>query len=71
MSTGLLAPLFLGPTVFLFGALLFIIVILVIARVVFAIAWRIIVIAAVVLGLLWLVGVIGSGPSSLLISQIT
>lgn len=63
--TGLFTPLFVGPTAFLLGTLLLIVVALVVARIIFAIAWRIIVILAVVLGVLWLLGAIGAGPPGL------
>lgn len=63
MISGLasLAPLFLGPSVFLVGALLLIVLVLVIARVVIGLAWKLVVIGAVILGVLWLLGVISLG----------
>ena len=56
MISGLatLSPLFVGPSAFLIGALLVIVLVLVIARVV---------IGATVLGVLWIVGAIGTGAS--------
>lgn len=60
-----LSPLFVGPGGFLLGTLLFIVVILVIARLVFALAWRVVVIGAIILGLLWLLGAVGFGPPGL------
>lgn len=62
ITPDVVTPLFLGPSAFLFGTLLLILAVLVIARVVFAIAWRGILLGALVLGLLWFVGAIGSGP---------
>lgn len=55
-------PLFLGPLGFLLSALVAILVVTVILRVVFALAWRLVVIAAIVLGVLWLLGAVGIGP---------
>jgi membrane-associated phospholipid phosphatase len=60
-----LAPLFVGPSVFLVGTLLAIVVVLVIARVVIGLAWKLVVIGAIVLGVLWLLGAIGVGPPGL------
>lgn len=48
-----LAPLFVGPSVFLVGTLLVIVLILAIVRVV---------IGTIILGVLWLLGAIGVGP---------
>jgi hypothetical protein len=56
-----LAPLFVGPAVFLVGTLLAVVVVLVIARVVIGLAWRLVVIGAIILGVLWLLGAIGAG----------
>ncbi|MFT4946384.1 MAG: putative RND superfamily exporter protein [Natronomonas sp.] len=53
------SPLFIGPLGFLISALVVIVLVLVLLRVVFALAWRLIVIAAVVLGVLWLLGALG------------
>lgn len=50
------SPLFVGPGGFLIFTLLVIILILVIARLVFALAWKVIFVGAIVLGLLWLLG---------------
>ena len=49
-------PLFVGPLGFLLVTLLVIIGILIVARLVFAVAWKVILVGAVVLGLLWLLG---------------
>lgn len=57
------APLFVGPSAFLIGVLLAIVVVLVIARVVIGLAWKSVVIGAIILGGLWLAGVIGIGIS--------
>lgn len=64
MISGLtaLSPLFVGPGAFLVGTLLVIVLVLVIARVVIGLAWKLVVIAAIILGVLWLVGAIGAGP---------
>lgn len=56
-----ISPLFVGPVVFLVGAILAIALILVLARVVVGIAWRVAVVGAIVLGVLWLLGYVGSG----------
>lgn len=61
-GVGAVAPLLVGPMGFLLGALLLILLILLIARVVFSLAWKLIVIAAIVLGVIWLVTVVASGP---------
>lgn len=63
MMSGLttVVPLFVGPSGFLIGLLLLIVLVFVIARVLLGFAWKLVVIAAVVLGVLWLVGVIGAG----------
>ena len=65
MISGLatLSPLFVGPSAFLIGALLVIVLVLVIARVVIGLAWKLVVIGATVLGVLWIVGAIGTGAS--------
>lgn len=54
-------PLFLGPAGFLIGALLLIVLVLVIARVVIGLAWKLVVIGAIILVVLWLIGAIGTG----------
>ena len=54
-------PLFLGPSAFLVGVLLLVVLVLVIARVVIGLAWKLVVIGAIVLLVLWLVGAIGTG----------
>lgn len=54
-------PLFIGPLGFLVSALVVSLLVLLILRVVFALAWRLIVIAAIVLGVLWLLGALGIG----------
>lgn len=60
-----LAPLFVGPSVFLIGTLLVIALVLVIARVVIGLAWKLVVIGAIVLSVLWLLGAIGVGTPGL------
>ena len=60
-----LTPLFLGPSSFLIGVLLLIVLVLVIARVVIGLAWKLVVIGAIVLLVLWLVGAIGTGGLSI------
>lgn len=57
----LFAPLFVGPSAFLVGVLLLIVVVLVIARIVIGLAWKLVVVAAIILGVLWLVGTTGIG----------
>ena len=57
-------PLFVGPTGFLLVALLFILLVLVVARVVIGLAWKLVVIGAVVLGVLWLLGFVGFGAAA-------
>ena len=54
-------PLFIGPSAFLVGLLLLIVLMLVIARVVIGLAWKLVVIGAIILVVLWLAGVIGTG----------
>lgn len=63
MITGVTAvtPLFIGPSAFLIGVLLVIVLILVIARVVIGLAWKLVVIGAIILVVLWLAGAIGTG----------
>lgn len=61
----MLAPLFVGPSVFLVGTLLVIVLVLVIARIVIGLAWKLIVIGAIILGVLWLLGAIGIGSPGL------
>lgn len=58
LTTGV--PLFVGPIGFLIGLLLLIIVVLVVARVILGLAWKLVMIGVVVLGMLWLVGAIGA-----------
>lgn len=60
-----LPPLFVGPIGFLLSSLLLIVLILVVARLVFGLAWKLVKIAAIVLLVLWLLGAIGSGPGIL------
>lgn len=54
-------PLFIGPLGFLVSALVVTLLVLLILRVVFALAWRLVIIAAIVLGVLWLLGALGIG----------
>lgn len=56
---------FVGPIGFLLAALLVIIAIIVIARLIFSLSWKLLIIGAVVLGLLWIVGVFRLGPPGL------
>ena len=60
-----LSPLFVGPSAFLVGTLLVIVLLLVIARVVIGLAWKLVVIGAILLGVLWIAGAIGTGPPGL------
>lgn len=60
-----LSPLFVGQVGFLLSSLLLLVLILVVARLVFGLAWKLIKVAAVVLLVLWLLGAIGSGPGVL------
>ena len=55
-------PLFLGPTVFLLGLLVAVVVAIAVVGLLFSLSWRVIAVAALVLGILWLVGVIGFSP---------
>lgn len=60
-------PLFVGPTVFLVGLLIALVVAVAIVGLLFSLSWRVIALAAIVLGILWLVGVIGfssGGPGA-------
>ncbi len=54
--------LFIGPLWFLAVTFVAILVLLVLARLVFALAWRVILVGAIVLGLLWLIGTPGRAP---------
>lgn len=56
-----LPPLFVGPTAFLVASVVAILLILVLARIVVGLAWKLVVIGAIVFGVLWLLGLIGSG----------
>jgi len=55
-------PLFVGPTVFLVGLLIALVVAVAIVGLLFSLSWRVIALVALVLGILWLVGVIGFSP---------
>lgn len=57
MTGSLVLPLFVGPTLLVVGTLLAILLLLTVARLVFAIAWRIVVLAGIILLGLWLIGV--------------
>ena len=57
-----LAPSIVGPGAMLVFSLLVIISILVIARLVFALAWRVLLLAGIALGLFWLIGAVTVGP---------
>ncbi|MEF8881732.1 MAG: hypothetical protein V5A34_04305 [Halapricum sp.] len=54
-------PLFVGPSAFLIGVLLLIVLVVVIARIVIGLAWKLVVIGAIILLVLWLAGAIGTG----------
>ena len=56
------APLFAGPIGFLVVSLVALLVLLVVVRVLFSIAWRVIAIGALLLVILWLVGAVSLGP---------
>lgn len=60
-----LSPLFVGSSVALLGTLLVIVLLLVIARLVIGLAWKLVVIGAIILGTLWLFNAIGTGPPGL------
>lgn len=62
LAPEVLAPLFLGPIGFLVSTLIVIVIVLLIARVVLDLAWKLVVIAAVVLGALWLLGAVAGPP---------
>jgi hypothetical protein len=59
-----LLPAFLGPAMFLVAGLFLIVVILVVARFILSLAWKLVVIGAIVLLVLWLLGLVqfGAGP---------
>lgn len=61
----LFIPLFVGPTAFLLGTLMLILLILAFIRLVFGLAWRLVLLMAVVLGLLWLIQGLRIGPPGL------
>lgn len=63
-APAVLAPPFLGPIGFLLSTLVVIVLVVLIARLVLGLAWKLVVIGAVVLGALWLLGAI-SGPPGL------
>jgi hypothetical protein len=56
------AQLFAGPIGFLVVSLVALLVLLVVVRVLFSIAWRVIAIGALLLVVLWLVGAVSLGP---------
>lgn len=62
LSFGVLPPLFVGPVGFLLMTLLVIGLILLVARVIFGVAVKLIMIGAVILGVLWLMDTVGAGP---------
>lgn len=53
------SPLFVGPVAVLLASVLAIGLILILARLVVGLAWKLVVVSAVVLALLWLLGMIG------------
>ena len=57
--------LFVGPLGFLLSALLVIVLILVVGRLLFGLAWNLLVIGAVVVAAIWLLGATSSGPPGL------
>lgn len=57
-----LSPLFVGPSAFLLVTLLALVLLLLVVRVIFGLALKLVVVGAVVLGLLWLLGAVGSVP---------
>lgn len=58
MTGSLLLPLFVGPTALIVGTLLAILLLLTLARLVFAIAWRVVVLGGVILLGVWLLAVL-------------
>jgi hypothetical protein len=56
------AQLFAGPIGFLVVSLVALLVLLVVVRVLFSIAWRVIAIGALLFVVLWLVGAVSLGP---------
>ena len=56
------APLFAGPIGYLVISLVGLLVLLLVVRILFSIAWRVIAIAALLLLVLWLVGAVSLGP---------
>ena len=58
----LFAPLFAGPIAYLVVSLVALLLLLVVVRVLFSIAWRVIAIGALLLVVLWLVGAVSLGP---------
>ncbi|WP_290817812.1 hypothetical protein [Halovivax sp.] len=64
MSLALLAtlPSFVGPLGFLLSALLVVVLVLVVGRLLFGLAWNVVLIVLVALGVLWLLGAAGSSP---------
>jgi len=60
--TLLFAQMFTGPIAFLVVSLVALLLLLVVVRVLFSIAWRVIAIGALLLIVLWLVGAVSLGP---------
>ena len=56
------APLLAEPIAFLVVSLVALLLLLVLVRVLFSIAWRVIAIGALLLVVLWLVGAVSLGP---------
>ena len=56
------APLFAGPIAYLVVSLVALLLLLVVVRVLFSIAWRVIAIGTLLLVILWLVGAVSLGP---------
>ncbi len=59
-----LTPLFVGPGAFFISLLLVIFLVLVLARVVIGLAWRLILVVGIILGVFWLAGALGTGGFS-------
>lgn len=55
-------PLLAGPIAYLVVSLVALLLLLVVVRVLFSIAWRVIAIGALLLVILWLVGAVSLGP---------
>jgi len=56
------APAFLGPIAFLLSTVVIVLLLVLLARLVLGLAWKLVVIGVVVLAVLWLLGAITRGP---------